>query len=233
MPVTIVTSFSPTRLNRQKHCLETWRQLKCNVIGIQTAGEIESLRRAFTGVTFQETDRVGDAFGRPELVRIAAVFDIAKTVGNILVMNSDIHVSCLQKVFEDEWGIAKPNELKIGIRWEMNPKIRQKRMFKWGVDVFLVTPQLAEELPDIGLAMGCPVWDYWVPWKAHSLGYKITTLKKPHFIHESHSPGWSKQEYNTGFNSVIAGHCTLNEQQLTRFIQIKTGRMDQRARKRL
>ncbi len=156
------------------------------------------------------------------MVRISSLLNLARD-SPVLLLNSDIHIEA--KDFMARWLDAPENELRIGIRWDIYWKFqrKKKRVFKWGIDAFLITPILSRLFPDIGMTMGCPVWDYWMVWYAHSKGYEIKTDKDKGLWHEWHQQNWSKEQYKIGFQIVQEEH-GITERYLTDFIQDVTKR---------
>lgn len=218
--VTIATSFSPTRIERQQYCLETWRSYGCEVIAVQSVGEAEILEPHFRSVKFVETDQVGDLFGRPKLVRITELIKLGRE-NPVLILNSDIHIQSMD--FTKRWSEVVPKQMRIGIRWDIIGRFRANRMFKWGIDAFQITPELADFFPDIGLTMGCPVWDYWMVWYANEHGFSVKTDSKRGLYHEQHKQNWSKESYKRGFE-LVKEHHGIGEVFLTNYIQKITNR---------
>lgn len=218
----IVTSFSPSRSQRQNRCLASWLTMGCEVVGVQSCGEAEQMSSLYPGASFVETDLVGDLFGRPKLVRVKALLNQAVD-SPILIINSDIEITTKPAVFNGFWGTVGDNELKMGVRWDVHPRLRRVRLFKWGIDAFLITPKIAESLEDIGMTMGCPAWDYWIPWCLHQLGYRITTNKEVGLMHELHDKGWSGHEYECGLK-LFSDHYGVTGPSLTNFVQQITDR---------
>lgn len=220
----IVTSFSPSRAERQNQCLASWIKLGCTVVGVQSPGESDRMADLYPSASFVETELVGDLFGKPHFVRMKAIIDQAVDEP-ILILNSDIEIRMTPDRFSSEWEIPAGKALKVGIRWDVNARTNRYQLLKWGIDAFLITPDIAKHLPDIGLTMGCPVWDYWIPWHMHSLGYQILTNKNQGLFHVVHNRNWSMDDYHTGWR-LVAEHYGENatDKALTTFIQNVTGR---------
>ena len=217
----IVTSYGPSRIERQQKCLRSWINAGYEVTAVQSIGEAETLSKSFPQATFVETDLVGDLFGKPSFVRVKALLDQAKTE-NVLITNSDIELTGDVALFQTDWLEPDARILKVGVRWDSNPRVRGSRIFKWGLDAFLITPQIAADLPDVGLAIGCPAWDYWIPYHLHMIGYSIVTNSRHNLSHEVHSRAWSDQDYATGLQ-IMETRYSIGRQQLADFIQEKTG----------
>lgn len=219
----IVTSLGPNRIERQQLCLRSWISAGHEVVAIQSVGETEKFSPHFPQATFVETDLVGDLFGKPTFVRIKAMTDQAVD-GNVLIVNSDIELVGDHANFLSQWSEPQPKVLKMGVRWDVSPKnSRIRTMFKWGVDAFLITPQIAADLPDVGLAIGCPAWDYWIPYHLHTLGYTFVTNKEFYLAHTSHDRAWSNSDYETGLR-IMKQHYGIERTPLAHFVQEITGR---------
>jgi hypothetical protein len=114
--------------------------------------------------------------------------------------------------------------LKMGIRWDFHPRMpNRKHLFKWGVDAFLITPEIAGSLPDFGFAMGCPGWDYWIPWHLQTLGYQFQTYKDMYLMHEAHRQSWTNADYKAWLD-VMSREYKTNNTDVTEFVQRITGR---------
>ena len=218
----IVTSFGPARVHRQQKCLASWIAAGYSVIGIQSPGESESLQPSFPAAELIETPLVGDLFNRPKLVRVRALLDQAQTE-SVLILNSDIEIDLKFGDFQKFWASSEPNELKCGVRWDVHPKSRMRKLFKWGIDAFLITPQIAELLPDVGMTIGCPAWDYWIPWHLNKQGFKITTSKNASLLHELHDRAWSKHEYEAGLR-IFSETYGVGQHELAVWVQKVTDR---------
>jgi len=219
-----VTSISPYRLQRQKVCINSWLALGFPVVAVQSPGEEAVLKPHFPGVEFVETRLVGDKFQNYTIARIKPLIDQAVDE-EILILNSDIDIVSDPDVFRKNWTDPDKLELRIGIRWNRNPRTGEFKMFKNGVDAFLITPDMAKVIPDIGLAIGKPAWDYFIPWHlVKKEGYKMTLHKEPPtFIHEEHHQNWSVADYNRGL-ILFEDNYGVTRETLHRFILVSTGR---------
>lgn len=221
--IKLVTSIGQKRLDRQKKCIASWLKAGCEVTAVQSAGESEQLQEHFPDVQFVETDLVGDMFDNSHVVRVSAMTALAVDEP-ILILNSDLEIRCRQERFKDNWSSVAVKELKVGIRWDENITTRKTSMFKWGIDAFLITPQIAKDLPDIGMAIGKPAWDYFIPWHLVNVaGYELTVYKDRQFIHEDHQRNWSSKDYQTGLQ-LFENHYGVTSKELTEWVQVATGR---------
>lgn len=218
----IITSFSPKRIDHQQFCLQSWLDRGCEVTAVQTAAEAEAVQQSFPNARVVVTDKVADAFGKPHHVRIAALMDQCKSESG-LILNSDIHMLSTQEQLQRDW---QPDGrlFKIGIRWEQHPRTGEARLLKYGIDAFLITPEIAEKTPDIGMGLGIPVWDYWLPYHVvHRLGKRLVTKKTDGLRHVAHVQNWQNSESDTGF-AIVKQHYGISQKALTQWIQRATGR---------
>jgi hypothetical protein len=193
----ICTSISPRRKERQQKCINSWLAQGCKVTAIQSEGEASSLQQDYPQVNFIETTSVGDVFNRPKLVRIRAILDQARS-SPILILNSDIEVRPTAIPFDEIWKPIEGDNLQMAIRWDEDPKTKSLSLLKYGIDAFLITPKIAEDLNDIGMTMGCPAWDYWIPIHLQRKGYQLHTSKHLSLFHETHQQNWNRADFNIG-----------------------------------
>lgn len=219
----IVTSIGPNRIERQQKCIASWEAIGCSVTSVQSQGETALLQPLFPNVTFTETNKVGDKFRRPKSVRVCELFKQAQRC-NVLVLNSDIEIRSTKEDFDKRWANPEFDELKLGIRWDEDPITGNIELLKWGIDCFLITPRIAARIDDIGMTIGCPAWDYWLPITLHTqYNYKIITNKQPELIHEIHEKNWSDKEYRIGVR-LLSTACSMPSKDASLLIRKMTGR---------
>lgn len=218
----VITTFSPRRIDRQSWCVHTWEKMGCHVVGVQPEHQIESFRILFPSVEFISTKKTADAFSKPDFVRVHALLDQCLEQPGLIV-NSDIEFTGDAEMFAGDWKIPEGNVIKCGVRFDLHPRSTKPRMFKWGIDAFLVTPEIAKELPDIGMSVGIPCWDYWIPMHFHLSGWSVLTKKTPGLQHEVHRQNWSKAQSDAGYQ-ILLRHYGLGEMQIVNLIQEITGR---------
>lgn len=220
--VRIITSFSPKRIEHQQFCLQSWLDRGCDVTAVQTAAEADAVQQSFPQVQVVVTDKVADAFGRPHHVRISALMDQCRSETGLL-LNSDIHLLSTRDQMQRDWQ-PDGRMFRIGIRWEQHPKTGEAKLLKYGIDAFLVTPDIAEKTPDIGMALGIPVWDYWLPYHVvYKLGKRLVTKKTDGLRHVAHVQNWSNSDSDKGF-AIVKQHYGISQKALTQWIQQQTGR---------
>jgi hypothetical protein len=191
-----VTSFSPkpSKIERQVDCVKTWLSAGLQVVAVQNKDEIDDLRKYFPAVEFVETDRNAmKVFNRPCVL----VKDMARVIGerrqNGILINSDIEIHC--DGFMEKIGTVNANEIRVGVRH--NYRKRRDVCYEEpdGFDVFWLSPEMANDLPDLPLAIGVPFWDYWLPYHFIRRGFRVSIYDSPCFYHRYHTINWSDREY--------------------------------------
>lgn len=218
----ICTSLGFKRLERQQLCIRSWQALGYEVVAVQSKDESKLLKPHYPDVTFIETDKVGYVFNHTNKVTINAILDQAID-SPILIINSDIEIRANKDEFISNWTPTNDKELKMGIRWDEDPDTKQLTLLKYGIDIFLITPQIAKDLNDIGMTIGCPAWDYWIPIHLQRKGYSFNVSHRQEFFHEVHPKNWSKVDFQVGLN-LLMKHYKLNISAASRFILQITGR---------
>lgn len=172
-----LTSFSPTRTEAQHKAIATWKQ---PIVAVQCEGE--DYAKEFTDDII---------WVKPNLYwskRTPSIVDLLHTIYEpTLLINSDIELECDPSQWE-----AKPNTLKIGLRTDYCPQFMQ--LNKYGMDVFLLTPEMAGILTNNIWALGIPGWDYWLVWKLLQEGYSLE-IEREGFMHKAHREQWNQEDY--------------------------------------
>jgi len=215
----IVTSLSPHRVERQQRCIKSWHRVGAEVIAVQSPGETDVFSSYFPDITFAETHLVGDLFGRPKTVRIRALIDHAPCI----LVNSDIEIVVTPELFRDTWDRPVERTLQLGIRWDYHERTKRRQMIKWGIDVFRITEDMMDIIPDIGMSVGVPVWDFWLPWYLHKQGYAIKPIKTFQFEHVMHKQHWAQTESVKGYE-ILKEHYGITQGQIGAFVLESTGR---------
>lgn len=197
-----VTSLNPNpaRWDRQLRCLESWQRFGLQVIAVNTREELDRLQLP-AGVTGLACDTLATIYDRPTQLITTLLRAGAATGLPTLLINSDIELHGPVSVLDD--ALNYPDRLGIGVRYNHDahqPRSAASRE-PYGLDVFLVTPELIRDLDDAPFSIGKPVWDYWFPHWARSHGVKFHWIEEPCFFHESHPLGWTPHEWHIGNNA--------------------------------
>jgi hypothetical protein len=211
----IVTSISLNRIPRQQYCIDSWTKHTNDIVAIQTQNEIDALTPHFSKVSFRNGD-TSSSFSKatPKLTELIKVADVPT-----ILINSDISIK------DDNlsrWN-PEPGKLKIGIRQDYYPNRPKKYLQKYGIDAFLILPEMVSIIPDLDFCVGCPGWDFWLPyhlWSQHN--YEIEVVKCD-FLHELHPIGWAKED-QISYRNRMTKHYKVTPTMLPYFILDITNR---------
>lgn len=221
-----VTSINPkARIEHQRMCIQTWFDAGAStVLSVQTRlDDMGTLLREFPRVEFVVTDSVGHMFARPWLPTIHGMMqEIDFADGNALLINSDIEVRVSAEEMAKEF--APPaDRFRCMVRWDYN--LRQKRIVKWGIDAFVITPEIRDIVPEDGMTVGCPVWDWWLPWVVCSkLSTKLWSRLNAGFMHRAHVQNWPNSQMEIGFG-VMARKYGIKQHALANWVISQTKRL--------
>jgi hypothetical protein len=211
--IRIVTSFSPQRTERQLACLASWQRLGMSIVAVQPEHEIESMAAVYAGVQWLPCDGQ-----RPTIAELAAVAES----GPVLLINSDIAIESTMPEFRRNWLANEDKTLRVGCRWEVAADGSQ-HLQRWGIDAFLITPEMLADFRDLGFRIGQPAWDYWMVIHYASLGYRIRAKIDRGLMHATHTQAWSKAEGREGV-AIITDHYGIDRDEQNRRISKLTGR---------
>lgn len=177
----IVTSFSPTRLEAQHKALKSWKKYNLPIKAVQCYGEEYA------------KDFVDDIYWVPSnkhwSKRTPSLIDVFKVINKpSILINSDIELDLPSL---DDW-VPQKNTFRIGLRTDYSPKFTQ--LNKYGIDVFLLTPEMVASLTNSIWALGIPGWDYWIVWSLIQTGYQLEIVKED-ILHAAHEEQWDKDDY--------------------------------------
>ena len=218
-----LTSLNPNdRIEHQRMCVDTWFAAGASeVLAVQTAADdLNLLQQQFPRVQFEQTEKTGVLFDRPYLPSIYGMLDFA--AGNTLLINSDIEVRLSPSIMQQQFAVD-PKVMRCFVRWDYNGR-RQQRPIKWGIDAFMLTHEIISALPDDGMTIGCPVWDWWLPWLAcRDLGLKVSAWVATGFMHRAHVQNWPESQMQVGFR-VMQERYGISKGDLAQWILQETKR---------
>jgi len=209
-----ITSLSPhpSRQARQQVCLQSWKDVGIRVVVINSRDEFKRLNWLGESVERIESDDTAGGYDRPVL-RVNAIVNAGiETGGMFALLNSDIEIA--GDVSPINRAMNSPDRLTIGVRQNHAVgAIKSTSIAETaGLDVFCMSPKLAETIPEMPLGIGKPGWDYWLPLHFRSIGVRFNWITQPLFFHEAHPRGWSVSDWDRGhdmifekYNQSIAG----------------------------
>lgn len=205
--------------------MQTWFDSGAtDVCAVQTASDdMDLLRSCFPSVRFEVTDKTGVLFNRPHLPSIRGIVDFADfSAGGVLLINSDIEVRISKDLIEREFAPLS-GVVRCFIRWDYNRK-KVSRPIKWGIDAFMLTESIAGVLPEDGMTIGCPVWDWWLPWiSCRLLNARVSAWTSKGFMHAAHVQNWPNEQMQVGFE-VMQNKYNIRSGELSRWILQQTKR---------
>lgn len=221
-----LTSLNPKdRITHQQTCVQTWFDSGAtDVCAVQTASDdMDLLRSCFPSVRFEVTDKTGVLFDRPYLPTIRGIVDFADfSAGGVLLINSDIEVRLSKDLIQKEF-VAPSDVVRCFIRWDYNQR-KASRPIKWGIDAFMLTESIAGVLPEDGMTIGCPVWDWWLPWlSCRLLDARVSAWTSKGFMHAIHPQNWPMEQMQVGF-TVMQDKYNIQQRELARWILQQTKR---------
>lgn len=195
--VTAVTSLSPLDAHRetQKECLASWKRFGLRIISGNLASEIPSLQKQYPDVQFLPVE-ASKLFDRPtprirDLMRLES--------GGILLLNSDIAIYGSQDWILDA---IDTRTAIAGVRqnWIAHPGDAEKE--QWGIDAFLLFPEQIDTFPNLDLAIGQPVWDYWLAYHLQERRIDVKCLNDRLFFHRRHVLNWKSEMTSPGLKEL-------------------------------
>lgn len=193
----IVTSLSPKDCHEesQHRALSTWIKTGLDICAVNSSDEIALLKNKYRQINiWSEHDNIGPPC-------IQSLLDISiKHNRPILLINSDIEVflhSDLELV---------PS---IGIRNNYESHYNKATLESYGIDVFILTPQLINKLCYQFLKIGSPFWDWSIAFDMIELS-DIKQITDPIFFHKNHKLNWDKETHKKNMDDLIASNPKYN-----------------------
>jgi hypothetical protein len=228
----IVTSFGLNRIDRQRFCVESWRKLGLPIVAVQCDEQVGQLRAIFGDLvdSFASLPAQPNAWGRPHLARVA---NHAKQTqdGPILLINSDIEIRDTPEQFASQWLTDDADTLVCGVRRDHLQGSYKNAIHPYGIDVFRITPAMAEKLTDCGFVIGSPGWDYWLPWELWLARFSVRAADSQ-FMHEIHNLGYSDADVDIA-HDLIFKRFRMPPHVMTVWIQWATNRRGMKHKKGL
>ncbi len=188
-----VTSLAPRECSRQTAALNSWTDFGLEIHAVNTSVEIETLKPLYPQVDqWHIQDEVSVGFSKPtqliyNLAQIA--IELHKT---ILIINADIELIGNPDKLIKRLGT---NKLLGCIRHNYTRSTKHSTLEPHGIDAFVITPKMAATLPRATMAIGQPMWDYWIPHHFRDVGYDIDLIGEPLLFHKSHSLQWNTMDW--------------------------------------
>lgn len=194
-----VTSLAmhPHHKERQTICLESWKKFGLTIVSVNRTDEIDQLRKDYPQVDHWHANDCRESdYVRPTQ-RITGLANVATELQQtVLLVNSDIEIYGDQRRVIDP--LADDKQI-VGIRWNYDGEHYEAAgRERWGLDVFSISPAYAQSLPELGMEIGRPFWDYWIPTHSQSIGQEMHFIGERLFYHMSHAVQWTMDEWKQG-----------------------------------
>ncbi|MCK4292792.1 MAG: glycosyltransferase [Planctomycetes bacterium] len=195
--LTIATSIAPRRIEAQIEAIESWIKLGFDVVSINCAEEIESLREFFPEVRFVRPQRdAREAFGKP-LIYFDEFLEYFRESGYRIcgIVNSDIHLVADEGIISFIKSEAE-NCLIYGSRTDVDSLDHPEgEVYQDGFDFFFFDRSLISCYPESEFCIGMPWWDYWAPLIPAVEGFQTKRLVSPFAYHIRHTCEWEKEKW--------------------------------------
>jgi len=195
--LTITTSIAPRRIEAQIEAIESWMKLGFDVVSINCAEEIESLRGFFPEVRFVRAQRdARELLGKP-LVYFEEFLKYFQRSGSEIcgIVNSDIHLVADEGIISFIKSEAE-NSLIYGSRTDVDsPDVLAGDVCQTGFDFFFFDRSLISCYPESEFCIGMPWWDYWAPLIPAVEGFQTKRLVSPFAYHIRHTCEWEKEKW--------------------------------------
>lgn len=193
----LVTSISPHdyHIESQNRALKTWANTGLKIISVNNREEIDVLRDLYPNVDNWVEHHGHKAPEIQSLVNISINLDKP-----ILIINSDIEIF-----------LNAPLELvpSIGIRNNYDRYYNKASLESYGIDVFLLTPEISEKLCYQFLKIGSPFWDWSLTFDLIEL-CDVKQITYPIFFHKNHPLNWNKSTHKKNMSDLIASNKKYN-----------------------
>jgi len=207
LPVTLtaVTSLNPNplRKDRQLKCLLSWLNVGIEVLAVNTSEEFDGMPW-LNGIAEQfVSNETATAYDRP-VQKVSSLIRAGMLTGRqFMLINSDIEINGDVSVLSS--AIESQDRLTIGVRYnhQSGDGYESARRETAGLDVFVMTPEIAARIPSREFGIGKPAWDYWLPHQVRLNGVKFNWIQRPLFFHESHAVGWSASDWDRGHDLIM------------------------------
>lgn len=195
--IILVTSISPKEIENQQMALNSWINAGFDIISCNIKEEIESVKKFFPKVHFEEMKRDGRSIMGKPCPFIYDMFQVAQKHAEDIcgIINSDIHLrkftpqmySYICKYAQSRVLFIRRND--VDTLEDINDF--RFRMFFAGVDAFFFNKKNIDILEDDGLLIGQAMWDYWLPIMFYEKGIQINEIINPILFHIKHTLRWS------------------------------------------
>ena len=185
-----LTSLSPAPARReaQLEAVQSWRAAGLLPMSLNHPDELAQLHEY--DVELVPCAAADVAPGGRYCVTVNALLALlAKVQGQSLLLNSDIVLRLTQTQLAG-FGARCAGGLGYLVKYNHGGDEHQAVREPYGIDAFLFDARTVQ-LGAAYLALGLPVWDYWLPYEFMRLGRPLYTTDDPVAFHRTHPQTWS------------------------------------------
>lgn len=195
VPITILTSLFPSRLEEQQKAVNSWFELGFKVVSFNLVDELSNVEPFFRNVIFLTVNRQADDKIGTRIYLNEFFEGINSLPGSLFgIVNSDI-VFMAGSDFQDFISRQVANSMLFGSRVDTDPsKSGHEKEYPFGFDYFFFSKDFSQGsfVPDF--CLGMPLWDYWLPLSAAVNGFSLKKIISPIALHVKHEESWSEAQ---------------------------------------
>lgn len=197
-----ITSIYPTNDNiYQKRAIACLANLGYPIYSFNIKDEIEQLQHDYNGVRFITIKRSGqEIFGKP-VPFINDIINFAVKQSEIFtIFNSDIQFSTDRDEIDRLEQKCKGGVIMIQ-RCDYKDNMSEVKPYSRGMDVFMISKEVVQYIPQNNFCLGIPTWDYWVPHHMAKENVPLFMYMEKIAFHKRHPQKWNGDQWrkSTGF----------------------------------
>lgn len=204
LPITILTSIFPDRIDQQQYAVDSWSNLGFRVISVNNDDEIQSVAGFFPDVEFIQVHRCANKRVGSRIY-LKEIFSSIQTLpGEIFgIVNSDIFFKAGFD-FVDFLRCHATKSMVFGSRFDVAAiESEKKDEYSLGFDFFFFDRDILELYGESVFCLGKPVWDYWFPLIAMINGKVVKRIISPVAFHVIHENSWQLSEISYFWGKMI------------------------------
>lgn len=190
-------------------CVASWRRQGLAVRSVHYEEERALIAAPLDGVEYLFLPRPSSAEPGNPKPALASLLAAAGAAAEPVcaIANADLLVRPVAGL-ADRLRREAEGALVISSRLDLDdPWAETGTVYRDGYDVFVFDRALASALPDLGLIMGEPWWDYWLPLTAAFRGVRLKRTPTPFALHLRHPLAYSDRLWRR-FGRVLYDHVT-------------------------
>jgi len=202
----VATSIAPRDYAAQRAALNTWRQGGFQVLAVNPAEEIETLRPHFPDVRFVAAGRdARSQFHKPYIYFDDLLACLAQTRARLGgIINSDLHL--VNDKLHDFLAAQTGSPVIFGSRFDAtSPDAREGKVYHLGFDFFFFHQDLLAGFPPEVFCLGLPWWDFWAALIPLERQWPVRRLVTPVVVHVAHQAAWDQGTW-LYLGSALARH---------------------------